>query len=109
MAGVRDRAAPEPRPSARHNCRSALWNQAPRSLDSAISTGRRAMIRPVTERRRIGLRESFREASRAEHAGDGDAGLWAAMVTAVWFWIRVSRSDPATRRTSTELPLGVRE
>ena len=22
MAGVRDRAAPEPRPSARHNCRS---------------------------------------------------------------------------------------
>jgi len=24
MAGVRHRAAPEPRPSARHNCRSAL-------------------------------------------------------------------------------------
>jgi hypothetical protein len=41
----------------------------------------------MPRRRRIGFRESFRQAAKADPGG-GDAGMWAALVAGLWLWIR---------------------
>jgi hypothetical protein len=41
----------------------------------------------MTKRRRIGLRESFSAAAKADDGG-GDVGILATLATALWFWVR---------------------
>ena len=55
----------------------------------------------VVERRRIGFRESFKAAAKADESGGGDAGMWATLVTAVWFWVRGVPVNPQGRADDT--------